>query len=382
MIEIFKFKEKYRDKTGARVGIIINKEVGNILTPIRVLTSSEFDASEKIRKSGLAIPELPHKIFQIGWTMPEDTLKSLKSDTRVYHSQRNRILEYSLKFPSKLSIFNPLFPNGFIVKKDVTSILVDLQIDSDVEMITIQNELGLSPSEYGKRLEENREKMENADGGLQVREPIPTLHLMEKENLFSDKLKEIADRGFNALSVSYASPLVQWSNYTALMKFFEKHSNILVHWGNLLRTWPGSIRSSLPHVMQVLGDSFAVMPRRPMVPYKVIWKKVKIFDRKSLGNLTPETYIAVSGNTLDNCSVCEPMNNDLNIFGRSYQNANLLSQATKTHETISSFNEMTVGAKSIANGEFGNYVGNKKFLDIGLQRILRINARQQKLSRF
>lgn len=93
-----------------------------------------------------------------------------------------------------------------------------------------------------------------------------------------------------------------------------------------------------------------------------------------------EIYKELNGNKLDGCPVCNPMDNDIDSFGRTYQNSNLLPQAVKTHETISSFFEMINGREKIVNDEFNKYVKSRKFLDLGLKRILRTDVSQKKLN--
>ena len=83
------------------------------------------------------------------------------------------------------------------------------------------------------------------------------------------------------------------------------------------------------------------------------------------------------GDKLDNCDVCNAVDNSLKTFRNSYDKAELLTSALKCHETLSSFDEMSKSRKAIGKASYKKYVKNKKYLRFGYKRLFNLDVRDK-----
>lgn len=360
----------------ARPGII-HSEIGNIPTPMPLLTSNEIDAGYKMLKSGLVVPKFKHPIIQVTKSYKEDTLKALKPDTRVCISQQKHLEKYSLKFEDKLSMFHPILPSGFKVTNSINDVLTSMQLQADFEILTVRSNRGDSPELFEKRVTRAMNMVENEVGGFYVKDLFPTVHLDSKEKRLREKLDIISDLGLSGIDIVYASPLSHMLNYGILLKFRKRHDGKIIVMSETPRHFSRSLCSSMPFLLQSVSDLVSIKVNKPPIagkPYKVIWKEARIFDRINLGRPKMSEYQKNHGNKLGNCDVCRAVNNDIKTFKDVYNKAELLTVALKCHETLSSFDEMSKSRNAIGNGTYRNYVKPKTYLREGYKKLFRLDV--------
>lgn len=328
-----KFKTITNDVLGARAGEL-KGEGKRIPTPISVITSREIKFAKDIENKELAQVEYPHPIFEIVKYFSPERLNDLVSsgtNGEVFVAQKNEI------------------------EKQYNQKIQDIKYNS-------------SSDQFEKRIVKTRDYVEDEE---KIEETIPTLRMDTKDTTFIEKINRIVDNGFKKVNLIYASIGNFLPNYQYVQKISEKNDDILFIISEVEKTWRSNKKTSMLHILQLFGiDAFALKLVKPIKigKYKVVWRKAKRLDRKTLGHITYDEHKKFYGEMNDcNCPVDE--DRGITNFYDVFNGAELLREGIGVHNAFDSFREFLVGRKFIVEDNFRNYLRKKLFMIPAIRKI-------------
>jgi len=355
----------------ARAGMI--KESGNeILTPTRVLNSTELENGLKLEKCKLVKVDFPHPITEVTHYIKTDSIYSMIKNAEASNGLKNQVEEKSKNAGQRITIFHPVFDKSLKTDDRLNSIMIDLQIQSDIDAVSILDDYNSSPEEFENRIKSSIKQIEDSDS---VAEPMPTIRLDSDERIFGRKLKVCVGNRINIINLTYAPIKENYHNYSYLINNMADE-DVWLHLsevGNKIFN-----KSSLIHAMPLFSiDSFA-LKSRPFPPgtYKKRISVPKRFDTKTLGQIDVNEHKQMYGDKL-NCDCFVDINMDkqrtLNNFLNVFNGAQLLKQALVCHDACSSFNEFLKARNKIIGRNYRNYLRNKKYMHLPVKRFFKID---------
>lgn len=357
-----------------RAGVI--KEAGSsIPTPIRVLNSNELEHSKKIGTSKLALPLLPHPVFEITKYLWPDTITTIIRNGAASSGLQNQIDEISSNAGRRITLFHPIFDRSLAMDERISDVLIEMQLQIDLDRIAIFDRYNSNLNQFEERLRKSVKVIENADTAV---EPMLILRMDTDERLFAAKLKLLSKFGINTLNLIYASIRENLQNYRNISRVLND-KDIWIHMSELNKKICNN--SSLVQIMPVLGiDSYA-MKSRP-IPIGKFEKKLRLlkrFDAGTFGLLTPNEHKKLYGEDLNcNCFVDDDRN--LKEFVETFQGAELLKSALMCHETCASFEEFQQSRPRIIKNDYYDYLRQKKYAYTPLKKLLKIDLNNKSLN--
>ena len=362
-------------KTGLRAGTITDGGI-RISTPTRVLNATELNHGKKISDSGLARDNFPHDLFEINKFMRPQAVSDFISDAEVSATILKQIKKNSASAGNKITIFHPVMNRQMEITDEINTKLIELQLQADIDLIAIMDTYNSEITDLRKRIKSSLERIRALDDNVVT--PMLTLRMDSDEKLFLKKLELAVEEELTVINLTYASILENYQNYSALIDFTEKNSNIWIHMSEvprkLLRTIPAG------HLLPLFGiDTFALDSKPiPMGLIKRTMKEAKRFDRNSLKFLTLKEHVEVYGDS-PKCNCFVENREKLSDVMKVYQASQLLSSSLSCHEAVSSHQEMGNLRTAILEEKSKKYLLRKENLLEGIKRLLKIDLAQEKL---
>jgi hypothetical protein len=348
-----------------------------IPTPLRVLNSAELEHGRKIESKGIASPKFPHPVFEITrFFKPERLIEFTKNAdvSAVILKETKRVSERA--GIQRLTIFHPVLNRQFIITEEINKKLVAMQIDSNVDLISILEEHNSPVSNFKDRLQKSIQQIN--DSGQYV-EPMPTIRMDSDPRLFGDKIEAVISEGIKIINVTYAGIKQNFANYSYLANLaLNKKKNVWIHMSEV----PRRLFRKIPamHLLPLFGiDSFALNSKPfPMGLVKRKEVAAKRFDKDTLGFLTLLEHQKLYGDH-PNCNCFVEVRNKLSDSLSVFQAAELLSSAITCHEAIASYYELLRFRESILKNQSKSYLSSKPLLIEPIKKLLKIDLAQQEL---
>lgn len=374
---MFKFNIDGTDSTGLRIGTL-DCETVDIQTPTRAITASEIGHLNELGSN----MNFPHKIIEISKIYKEEMLGMLTSKennndiSSEVSARHKKQIEKFTKYPDKIVIFNPSLPKDYKISERLNKILIGLQIASDVDLITIQDEKPDSSKEaFEKRIKESINFIEGQTDFDYV-EPMPVMRMDMKNNLFQEKLRMLIDNNIKCVNLRYSSYRECYPNFSSIRKT-ASNTDMFIHMSDITRTWHK--KTSLMHALQPLGiDSFSLKIFKPYPVMIIKQRLARRFDGKSWGILNLEEHRKLWGDNL-NCSCHSCIGKDVNSFTKVWSGSNLVSSAIKVHDAFDGYREMQNSRKAGVYNEFRKYAKSKIYARDAIKQIAGIDVNQRTL---
>lgn len=374
---MLKFKINETDMLGARAGTI-KDSVFEIHTPIRVLTSNELEHMEKIKPSNLAIPFLPHPIFEIARYFKPQTIYNFIKDADVCCGLQNMITKTSNKAGQRFTKFHPIIDKKITITEEINRKLLELQIQSNLDCIEILDEYNSTPKSFERRVKKSMEVIEDSKDGI-VKTPMPSIRMDTDEIKFEQKIKTCIDFGVPAINLIYSSINGNYQNYSFMQKI-SKDNEVLIHLSEAERTWRGNKKTSMPHLIFKFGIDSVSLKTRPFNFGLIVPTIAKRFDSKTLGHIPLNEHNKLHGEDPKcNCPICN--GKTISEWYKVWNSMGLLSSALKVHETNASLKQAYVSRKYILENEYRKYLRNKLYMKEPFQKLFGIDLYQTTLKR-
>lgn len=376
---MLKFEVEGQDRVGrlfARAGKISDAGI-SVRTPLRVLNSTELNHGKKITSSGLATANFPHQVFEITKLMKEDRINQFIKDADTSSILTKQIKNISKLADLRLTIFHPIIKKEIEITEEINTKLIAMQLDADIDLISILDEYNSKPEKFEKRLSSSIEQINNVG---QYAEPMPTIRIDTDETMFRKKMDIAIKAGVRVININYANIHDHWENYVYLVES--------AHNGKTKKTWihmsevPRKMLrlTSTMHLLTLLGiDSYALDSKQ--IPLGLIERKevkAKRFDAVTITYPTIDEYISLYGDN-PNCPCFVEIRKKLSDTISSFQTAELLSSAITCHESIASYYELINARQAILNKKYKEYLLKKKGMSRPLKEVLKIDLAQQQL---
>lgn len=310
----------------------------------------------------------------------DNTLRELYTSNDIFRDHKGSLVNMLNKNQGKLSFFCPMMRRDTVVGNDANRALIDLQCESNYNLITIQDiSRSSNIRDFENRIQTSRERVERISSrqlGFGV-----AIHIGNPDwSLFQSKVDAIIDGGFESIVLKGASHNAFYGNYHYLTNPRVSDKNILIHVSGIDRKYRDNGTTSLMHYLQTFGiDSFSIkMPvgRDPEMNSREP-HEITRYDRNTLGHLSPTDHTTIHGDQL-NCPGC-PICRGYNIESQ-YMVGNqhgILTTVLNAHESIASHNEFESSRSFVTSNEFDDYAHNKRYL-----AMMNMGIRQSSLSDF
>ena len=357
---------------------VIQDCIMKIPTPLRVLNSSELEHGRKIGSKGIAVPNFPHQVFEITKFMKPERLLEFIKNADVSATILNEVKRVSNRAGIyRLTIFHPVVNRKFTITEEINKKLIEMQISSGVDLISILDEYNSSLSNFKKRLEKSMIQIE--DSG-QYMEPMPTIRIDSDYKLFGEKIETAIAERVKIINITYAAIKQNFTNYSYLINLArQKEKKVWIHMSEV----PRRLFRKVPtmHILPLFGiDSYALNSKPfPIGLIKREEVAAKRFDKDTLKYLTLLEHSKLYGDH-PNCNCFVEIRDKLSDSLSVFQAAEILSSALTCHEAICSYYELLKFRNAIIKKESKNYLVRKQILIEPIKKLLKIDLAQQELS--
>lgn len=351
---------------------------GGISVPIptRALNSFEMEHAIKL-KEFLSTQRLPQYIFEINKLFSIKTAGGLDIP-EVSNYIKEEIEKKTESGGLRFSIFHPLFSKSVQITESLNRKLIDVQLQSDIDVITIRDQCGSYPYQLEKKIIESLETIKEDSP---AKTPMLTLYISESDNSFARKVDLAVKHGM-AIDIIYASPLSYYANYRYLSQII-KRNKVYVHASEVEKTLRTNGKTAVPHMLNMFGigssstkNKWFLNPTTIPTQDKVHKKIPSRFDAVSMGHLTQAEHMKRHGDDLKcSCDICK--GRTLKEFFDIYEKSGLLSEARKVHEVNQSFADMQHERTSIISGKQFQYLRSKDYLVDGIKIVFGFDLKNQ-----
>ena len=353
MPDLLKKSIETDDETGTTTGLL-DYSNAKVLVPNKFATTTELNAT---KIAGLK-QEFPTEVVIAGKLVYPETLKRILKEEEFLKEFARRLAREAGSHEDALSMLFLVFKGeaALTESSDLRTVL-DLQYFSDMDVITVQQTQGVSPTEFGQLYRFAERWMDNRD----LDKPLmPVLAPAQNADDFEKALKPLLKKGVKALGFDMKGGFY----YQALRTIEEvkkKNPELWVHVFQVppkIRFARSLLRCSEGMMLPFFGvDSFNrwVVPPPPVPLTK---DKINMFDGTNWGVFKRKEWTHEYGARLTcTCPMCNKqklptffLGQVLTVLGRS-----------KVHDHYAQREQLLALSGHVKRGNVKNFVSRKKY---------------------
>jgi len=270
-----------------------------------------------------------------------------------------------------LSLFDFDCPREFEIIDNIHKYLLELQIQSEVDIITVRERgFDSTPNEFDKRFSKSIDYLDKYSSNHHIA-ILPILRLDTSAKWLKRKINIAIDNGANGIIFKYG-PYADIQQGLEVVREASKDKDIWFHLSGVSKKSQGA---SVMHAFQVFGfDTFSLLTPRgggketdKPKKYNFEW-----LDKKTLGFLNQD-HVQLK------CKDAVCKGHSTKTFIDTYNSISATSGALKYHNSVNSNYEFQLGRESIKDGETIKYLSKKKNVNNLLSKQFKINLDQQNL---
>jgi len=367
-MKIKKVTIKKIDDFGPRI-LKVKTKKQNFEAPTRAINSTEANYKKKVAGSldSLSSYYYENPIFEIVKNYKKEKLKDMYTKNGPLNNEKKAIRSSLNCYEDKICLFYPRFDKGTILTdKDIKS-LIDLQVLTGFDIITIPDlHISASVREFEKNIVNGRKRIETMTASKF--EAIPYVDMGSEPKLFKAKIDTVLDNGFCIIGITNRSIASNYANYDYLEE--NKDKEIWIHASNVRRYLSYRRPVSQMHMLQIYGiDTCALESRKggPGIKHTPP-DRVRRFDAKTLGMITKDEHYSRYGSELNcNCPICNGKNlesfyDEYSLNTKGMLDTDYLRTHSNIHEVFASYEEFKRGQDAIKNNDFKVYINNKEHI--------------------